>query len=96
MSVQRDPNNVYGVNLHINMGAYGGTAQASMAPHGWVLLADLNNDGRVDFADFTAQAEDWMINGSEHPGDLNRDGVVNAIDLAALTEDWLQKVDWIE
>lgn len=35
MSVPRDPRNEYGLNLHINMGAYGGTCQASMAPPYW-------------------------------------------------------------
>ena len=35
MSVPRDPNNEYGINLRINMGAYGGTAQASIPPHDW-------------------------------------------------------------
>ncbi len=47
MSVPRDPDNRYGVNLRINMGAFGGTSQASMPPMGWVLpenssYADLN------------------------------------------------------
>jgi hypothetical protein len=36
LRVPRDPDNEYGVNLRINMGAYGGTAQASMAPPGWL------------------------------------------------------------
>ncbi|MHC4355477.1 MAG: right-handed parallel beta-helix repeat-containing protein, partial [Planctomycetota bacterium] len=35
MSVPRDLDNEWGVNLRINMGAYGGTAQASMPPLGW-------------------------------------------------------------
>jgi parallel beta-helix repeat protein len=37
MSVPRDPDNIYGINQRINMGAFGGTAQASMPPRGWVL-----------------------------------------------------------
>lgn len=36
MSVPRDPDNSYGVNTRINMGAFGGTSQASMPPPGWV------------------------------------------------------------
>jgi hypothetical protein len=32
MSIPRDPNNEYGINRRINMGAYGGTCQASMPP----------------------------------------------------------------
>jgi parallel beta-helix repeat protein/predicted outer membrane repeat protein len=35
LSVPRDPNNEYGINLHINMGAYGGTCQASIPPLDW-------------------------------------------------------------
>ena len=35
LSIARDPYNEWGENLRINMGAYGGTSQASMAPLGW-------------------------------------------------------------
>ena len=35
MRAPRDPENEYGLNLRINMGAYGGTCQASMAPLYW-------------------------------------------------------------
>jgi len=35
MSMPRDPNNIHGINVHINMGAYGGTAQASIPPYNW-------------------------------------------------------------
>jgi len=35
MSVPRDPDNIYGVNRHIDMGVYGGTCQASMLPRDW-------------------------------------------------------------
>jgi hypothetical protein len=37
MSVPRDSNNIYGINLRINMGAYGGTCQASMPPYDWLI-----------------------------------------------------------
>ena len=40
MSVPRDPNNTYGVNRRINMGVFGGTSQASLAPRDWVLPED--------------------------------------------------------
>ena len=36
LSVPRDPNNIFGVNLRINMGAYGGTCQASIPPLDWI------------------------------------------------------------
>ena len=53
MAVPRDPDNEFAVNVHINMGAYGGTVQASMPPRGWALLSDLNNDGTVDSLDLS-------------------------------------------
>jgi len=91
-----------GNNLRINMGAYGGTAQASMAPYdwlapyGWALLGDLSNDGVVDYVDLAGQVEDWLISANEQPGDLNRDGMVNMVDFAALTDDWQQVTNWAE
>jgi hypothetical protein len=42
----------------INMGAYGGTAFASMSE--WVLQADLNRDGVVDFCDFAMFGASWL------------------------------------
>ncbi len=96
MSVPRDPDNVWGINLRINMGAFGGTSQASMPPHDWALLADLNNDGTANFADFAYQAQDWLKTAPEQPGDLNRDGVLNTRDLALLAEEWLKMTVWIE
>lgn len=92
MTVARDPDNLYGINLRVNMGAYGGTAQASMAPHGWALLGDLNNDGCVDGEDLAGQVEDWLMSDNQQPGDLNRDGVINMIDFAKLAQEWLDVV----
>ena len=94
MSVPPDPLNEYGLNLRINMGAYGGTVQASMAPYNWALLADRNNDGMVDAIDLDGQAQEWLTNESEQPGDLDRDGTVNMIDFAKLNGSWLQTTSW--
>ena len=94
LSVPYDPNNEWGQNLRINMGAYGGTAEASMPPYNWALLADLTNDGTVNFEDYAAQAIDWLESESEQPSDLNRDGTVDIADLALLTEDWLEQTIW--
>ena len=96
MSVPRDPENDFGINLRVNMGAYGGTIEASMQPHGWMYLADINNDGIVNLADFANQAQDWMTSGSEQPGDLSRDGMINLADVALLAQDWLQETDWAQ
>jgi hypothetical protein len=96
MSVPRDPDNVWGINLRINMGVFGGTSQASMPPHDWSLLADLNNDGTANFVDFAYQAQDWLTIAPEQPGDLNRDDVLNTMDLALFAEEWLKMTVWIE
>jgi len=110
LTVPRDPENIWGENIRINMGAYGGTKQASMAPtpfalglpppdieigH-WAILADLNNDGTVDVADVAGQVQDWLNNKAGQPGDLNRNGVVDMVDFALLAEDWLSMTAWLE
>jgi hypothetical protein len=92
LSVPDDPNNRWGVNLRINMGAYGGTAEASIAPRDWAILADLNNDGVVNWRDFVYTASDLFTPVAERGGDLNRDGVVALLDLVLLAEDWLKCV----
>ncbi|MHC4207055.1 MAG: Ig-like domain-containing protein [Planctomycetota bacterium] len=86
------PSNLWGTNLRINMGCYGGTDQASVPPHGWSLLADINNDGLVNSKDFAFLVNSWMKSESLLPGDLDRNGTVNSADLALLTEDWLKYV----
>lgn len=42
----------------INMGAFGGTPQASMSE--WPLAGDLNRDRRVDFADLAILLDQWL------------------------------------
>jgi hypothetical protein len=91
-----DPLNQFGRNLRINMGAYGGTAQASMPPYDWALRADLTNDGTVDFEDFAEQASSRLEGESERCGDLNRNGSVDMGDVALLTEEWLRQTSWCE
>jgi len=106
LTVPRDPENIWGENIRINMGAYGGTKQASMAPTPfalgppeigpWAFLADLNNDGTVNVMDVAGQVQDWLKSGTGRPGDLNRDGVVNMMDFALLAENWLSIAAWVE
>jgi hypothetical protein len=91
LTIPYDPDNEFGINLRINMGAYGGTPEASMAPYDWALLADLNNDGIINMKDFAAQAQYWSITGNQQPGDVTRDGIVDRKDLALLTGDWLEQ-----
>jgi parallel beta-helix repeat protein len=94
LSVPDDPNNEWGRNLRIDMGAYGGTAEASIPPYDWTLLADLTNDGLVDLKDYAFQAAGWLNSADQQPGDLNRDGLIDISDLALLVEDWLGQTTW--
>jgi predicted outer membrane repeat protein len=96
LSIPDDPDNVWGENLRIDMGAFGGTAEASIPPYDWTLLADLTNDGIVDLTDFAYQALDWLNSADQQPGDLNRDSLVDYSDLALLVEDWLEQTSWHE
>ena len=64
-------------NIRVNMGVYGGTAEASMPPYGWTLLSDITNDGTVDFVDFAHLADMFTDQGVELPGDFDRDGDVD-------------------
>jgi parallel beta-helix repeat protein len=89
-----DPLNVFGRNLRINMGAFGGTAEASIPPHGWALLADLNNDGTVDSADLARWLKYWLGTSAQMPADLDRNQTVDMIDLALFTRDWLLETTW--
>jgi hypothetical protein len=77
------------------MGAYGGTSQASVAPQGWGLWPDMNNDGIVEGTDLALFG---MAFGSAEPGcpaDLDRSGTVNGLDLAILSQQWLGLAPWL-
>jgi len=96
LCIPDDPNNIWGQNLRINMGAYGGTAEASMPPYDWAILGDLTNDGLVNLEDFAFQAADWLNSADQQPGDLNRDSLIGISDLVLLVEDWLKQTTWHE
>jgi len=87
-AIPRDPDNLYGRNLRINMGAYGGTAEASIPPHDWAILGDLTNDWVVDVNDLAVFADYWLDSGDCIPSDLNRNGSVQFDDFAIFAEDW--------
>ncbi|HPS56307.1 MAG TPA: hypothetical protein PLP05_11980, partial [Sedimentisphaerales bacterium] len=93
LTIPDDPNHDWGENVRIDLGAYGGTAQASMPPYNWTLLGDLNNDAKVNYKDLFYQMEDWLESAAEQPGDLNRDGIIDMVDFALLSSDWLQTSD---
>ncbi len=68
----------------INMGAYGGTNQASMNGN----PADFNIDGAVDFVDFADFSSKWLAEGS-YIEDLSNDGVAEFADVGIFVENWL-------
>jgi hypothetical protein len=96
MALYVDPLNRWGENIRINMGAYGGTAEASMPPYDWALLSDITNDGTVDFVDFAHTADMFTDQEDELPGDFDRDGDVDYADLGLLVQDWLKQTSWHE
>jgi hypothetical protein len=81
-------------NKRINIGCYGGTAQASKTPARWSLLADLTNDGAVDPNDLAHWPLNWLSSEPERPADLDRNSVVNMTDFAFFAEDWLDETIW--
>lgn len=81
-------------NVRINLGAYGGTAQASKSPPAWGVLADINNDGIADGCDFAHLAADWLRSETELSTDLSRDGHIGNRDLELLIVNWLQSTGW--
>lgn len=74
----------------INMGAYGGTSQASMSLSDAGNIADLNNDGSVDYLDMMLFTDKWPYHKILLAEDLDRNGFVDFIDFAILSYNW----DW--
>jgi len=69
----------------INMGAFGGTSQASKNGN----PADFNIDNSVDFVDFSQIANQWLIE-QMCIEDLTNDGNVNFADIFIFAENWLR------
>ncbi len=88
LSVPEDPNNEWGQNLRINMGVYGGTAEASMPPYDWRSIADLTNDWVVDLSDLAVFVDFWLQSGECIPSDLSRNGSVGFGDFSILADEW--------
>jgi len=74
-----------------NMGAYGGTTQASKSPENWRSLADLTNDWIVDVNDLKAFVGFWLKKGQCIPSDLNRDQSVDFKDSTIFSTEWTEK-----
>jgi hypothetical protein len=76
----------------INMGAYGGTPQASMSPNPVGNVADLDHDDSVSLIDLDLFANDWLYEKYLLDTDLNRNGMVDITDFAQFAQEWL----WFE
>lgn len=95
MNIPFDPANDYcGENIRVNMGAYGGTEQASLPPEKHAILSDINNDGIVSGHDLFSFCRDWLGTDTHQPGDLDRNGIVNLPDFALFGLDWMLITDW--
>jgi hypothetical protein len=75
------------------MGAYGGTTEASMSPSIVGNIADLNNDGIVNFLDYANVADMFDMNEVLLHEDFDRNGTVNGIDMSMFVEQWLWFVE---
>jgi hypothetical protein len=75
----------------INMGAYGGTPQASMSLSTTGNIANLNNDpcDIINFNDLALFVGKWLYEEVLLPEDLDRNGVINFFDYAIFAEQWL-------
>jgi parallel beta-helix repeat protein len=75
----------------INMGAYGGTPQASMSSSLIGNVADINADGTVNLKDYSRLIRNLQNTGPLLPEDLNLDNHIDRIDLLILTNNWLKE-----
>jgi predicted outer membrane repeat protein len=72
----------------INMGAYGGTAEASKSPPDWAALADLTNDRAVDYKDLWVFVDYWLEDGLCIPADLSHNQSADFLDFALFADKW--------
>ena len=91
-----DPNSDWTAELwphgkRINMGAYGGTPEASMSLSTVGNIANLDNDpcDTVDFNDLKLFVGKWLDEEVLLPEDLDRNGTVNFVDYAIFAQQWL-------
>jgi len=72
----------------INMGAYGGTSQASKNGN----IADFDVSGMVSFVDFASLADKWKKQGDSIE-DLSANGVIDYADVDMFAANWLWQKD---
>jgi|GEM_PF-577975 len=76
----------------INMGAYGGTREASLSSCPSGNPADISFSGVVDILDLMRLASVWLSEGAPQGEDVTRDGIVNFSDFAIVGAYWQQPV----
>jgi len=74
-----------------NMGAYGGTAEASKSPPLWRSIADMTNDWVVDSNDLKVFVDYWLQEGECIPSDFDRSRSVDSNDFAIFAGQWQKK-----
>lgn len=89
-----DPNSDWTAELwphgkRINMGAYGGTGEASMSLSELGNAADFNHDDRVNLQDLCRLADSWRSEEIPLAEDLDRDSAVDFKDVAIFGGNWL-------
>ncbi|MHC4324689.1 MAG: right-handed parallel beta-helix repeat-containing protein [Planctomycetota bacterium] len=97
-----DPNSNWTAELwphgkRINMGAYGGTVQASMSLSDAGNIADLDpdvNDANdwVDYNDMLLLTQKWLSIEVPMAEDLDRNGIVDLADYGILVNNWQPKI----
>ena len=89
-----DPNSDWTAELwphgkRINMGAYGGTAEASMSSSTVGNIADLDNSDAVNLKDLALFSGGWRLYQNLLREDLDRNGFVDFKDASLFFESWL-------
>jgi len=88
-----DPNSIWIQELWphsrcVNIGAFGGTSEASMSLSDVGNVADLNHDDVVDYRDFVLLTDRWLVEQVLLNADLNRNGFVDFGDVAIMGQSW--------
>ena len=91
-----DPNSDWTAELwphgkRINMGAYGGTPEASLSLSNAGNIGDLDNNGTVDFQDLAQFAAQWETQRPLLREDLDRNKIVDCNDLSIFVDNWLSE-----
>ncbi len=79
----------------INLGAYGGTPEASMSLSAFGSVVDLVPDGLVNAQDLRVLTGKWLAKDAPLAADVNRDGVTSLHDFAALARSWRVDVGFV-